>query len=300
MSPQSETVRPESRWWKVIRFPLTRMALAILFVGVAIGVAQFIIGLLGTAFSLQSSPVAIVSILIASLAVLGAYWAYVRWVEQRPVTELSGAGALREFSIGALVGLGLFAIIVAILWLLGYYQVTGVHSWSVLTLALVANVPSGLIQEILFRGVIFRITEEALGTWLALAISAVLFGLAHILMAQATVFSTLSIMLEAGILMGAAYMLTRRLWLVIGIHIAWDVANDGIFGVGASGISGTPIQGLLQAKLTGPAVLSGGAIGVEASLVAVLILVAAGVYLAWRAQQKGHVVSPFWQKASDV
>ena len=296
MTSQTETVRPASRWWKVIRFPLTRMVLAVLFVGIAVVVAQSLIGLLGNMYSLKSPPIAILSVIIASLSVYGAYQAYVRMVEQRPVTELASAGALGELGVGTLIGLGLLAIIIAILWLLGYYRVTGANDGSVLIMALVANVPSGLIQEILFRGVIFRIIDETLGTWFALAISALLFGLVHILMAQATVLSTFSIMLEAGILLGAAYMLTHRLWLAIGMHIAWDVANDGIFGVGASGISGTPIQGLLRAELTGPALLSGGAVGVEASLIAVVILVAAGVYLVWRAKQKGHIVSPFWKR----
>lgn len=289
-------MRSESRGWKVIRFPLIRVALAILFVAVGIVAAQLVIGLLGRAFSLQSPPIAILSVVIASLAVCGAYGAYVRLVEQRVVSELSGKGALGELSFGILIGLGLLAIIIAILWLPGYYQVIGTHSWEVLIAALVVNVPSGLVQEIIFRGVIFRITEESLGTWLALAISALLFGLVHILMAQATVFSTFSIMIEGGILLGAAYMLTRRLWLAIGIHVALDVASDGIFGVGASGLSGTPIPGLLQAKLTGPALLTGGAAGVEASLVTVVVLLAASIVLLWRARRAGHIMSPFWRR----
>jgi membrane protease YdiL (CAAX protease family) len=107
----------------------------------------------------------------------------------------------------------------------------------------VANVPSGFIQEVIFRGTIFRITRDWLGVWRALAISSILFGLIHILSATATIQSVIAITLEAGVLLAGAYMLTNRWWLPIGVHVAWDFANDGIFGVGLSGETGETIRG---------------------------------------------------------
>ena len=73
------------------------------------------------------------------------------------------------------------------------------------------------------------------------------------------------------------FPLTRRLWQPIAIHIAWDFSLDGIYGVGTSGLSGAPSAGLLKAALIGPVWLTGGAAGVEASLVAVMIVLAAGI-----------------------
>jgi hypothetical protein len=200
--------------------------------------------------------------------------------------EFEGTGALRELGLGLLIGLGLFSLIILILWILGSYHVTGVNPWLVIVSALLANVPSGFIQEIIFRGVIFRIIEDWLGPWWALGISSVLFGIIHVLSASASVQSLIAITLEAGVLLGAAYLLTHRLWLPIGIHVAWDIANDGIFGVGSAGISGESIQGLLQATLTGPAFLSGGAAGVEASLVSVIVLLAVSIYMLGKVFQK--------------
>jgi hypothetical protein len=78
--------------------------------------------------------------------------------------------------------------------------------------------------------------------------------------------------LFSSVIFGAAYLLTGRLWLAVGMHIAWDVANDGIFGVGMSSLSGTAIPGILRATLTGPAFLSGGANRVEGSLVTFLVI----------------------------
>ena len=105
MSLPTETAHP-NRWRQVIRFPLTRMVLAGLFIGIAILVVQSLIGLLGTVYSLQSPLIAISSAIMAMLAVYGAYQAYVRLVEQRLVNELASAGALGELGAGALIGLG--------------------------------------------------------------------------------------------------------------------------------------------------------------------------------------------------
>ena len=270
---------------KLIGFPLVRIILAILFVGVGLIVTQLIINLLSQIIPADNPIAGIVFTILALLAICYSYYLYVRLIEKRPITELAGLGAPNELGLGFLIGLGLFSIIIAILWALGYYRVTGMNSWLVLIPAVVANVPSGFIQEIIFRGVIFRITRESLGMWWALGISSILFGLIHILSATATLQSVVAITLEAGVLLGAAYMLTKRLWLPIGIHVAWDLANDGIFGVGLSGASGDTISGLLQAKLTGPVLLSGGTAGVEASVVSVIVILAASVYMIRKAMQ---------------
>jgi CAAX protease family protein len=271
---------------KLIGFPLVRIILAILFVGIGLVVTQLIINLLSQIISADHPAAGIVFTILALLAIYYAYYSYVRLMEKRPVTELAGPGALNELALGLLIGLGLFSMIIAILWALGYYRVTGTNGWSVIIPAVVANVPSGFIQEVIFRGAIFRITKDWLGMWWALGISSLLFGLIHILSATATVQSVVAITLQAGILLAAAYMLTDRLWLPIGIHVAWDFANDGIFGVGSSGATGETIRGLLQAKLTGPVLLTGGTAGVEASLVAVILVLAVSIYMIRIATRK--------------
>jgi hypothetical protein len=67
--------------------------------------------------------------------------------------------------------------------------------------------------------------------------------------------------LEAGVMLGAAYLVTRRLWLAIGIHGAWNFTQAGIFSVPTSGIA---MNGVFVGALGGPAWLSGGAFGAEA------------------------------------
>lgn len=262
---------PASERWKSILGPVVRIVFAIFLVGVAVAVAQVAVKLLRDALSLGGAvPTAyyLVYLIVSVLAAYLTYWAYVRGVEKRSVTELSGAGAPRELGIGALVGLGMVVAIVGTLWLLGYYQITGVNAWTV-TFVLLANDGAGaFVEEIILRGIIFRVTEEKLGTWMALGISVVLFSLLHLTSPGATVMSTLVVGLEAGILLSAAYVLTRRLWLAIGIHFAWDFSQDAIF-VGAGGV-----KGFVRAELAGPVMLTGGGPGskVRCSL----------CWLAWR------------------
>ena len=236
----------------------------------------------------------VTAISAAPLSLLG-YWLLVRLIGGRPVIELGGRGAaLREFSVGLAMGALLMCTVIAVLALLGSYHVVDV-GWNTGILAgLGAGILAGFTEEILVRGVMLRLIEGWLGTWWALAITAAFFGAAHLGNPQATVFGAVAIALEAGILLGACYLLTRRLWLAIGLHAAWNFVQGGIFG---SDISGTGSgRGLIEARFTGPDLLTGGAMGIEASVVAVIVCTAAGVAMLLAVRRRGLVVPPFWHR----
>jgi membrane protease YdiL (CAAX protease family) len=277
---------------KILQFPIVRIFIAILFVGVAAAVGQILLNLLRTAFSVSDPAVAniLAFILIVPLTYL-AYSLYVRRIEKREMTELGFSKAWGEFGMGALIGFGLFALVILVLWLRGYYRVTG-FEFLFLSLfgTLLGALVSAWVQELIFRASIYRISEEWLGTWWALAISALLFGLIHLSSAGATLTSALAVSLEAGIILGAAYTLTHRIWMALGIHMAWDFANDGISGVGIAGQSGERLTGLLHADLSGPGLFTGGALGVEASLITLIVMLLAGSVILWMAYGGGHFI----------
>ncbi|MGI4731006.1 MAG: CPBP family intramembrane glutamic endopeptidase [Janthinobacterium lividum] len=137
-------------------------------------------------------------------------------------------------------------------------------------------ISSGFTEELITRGLIFRLLEQWLGSWAALAVSAALFGAAHLANPNASWLAAVSIALEAGIMLGALYMLTRRLWAAIGLHMAWNFAQGGIYGIPVSGFA---MPGLLRDQPAGSALLTGGAFGAEASLPAVVIATGFGVAL---------------------
>ena len=236
----------------------------------------------------------IIAISAVPLTLLG-YWLLVRFVGGRPVIELGGRGAaLRELLVGLAMGALLMCAVIAVLTLLGSYHVVDV-GWNTGVLAgLQAGILAGFTEEILVRGVMLRLIEGWLGTWWALAITAVFFGVAHLGNPQATVFGAVAIILEAGILLGACYLLTRRLWLAIGVHAAWNFVQGGIFG---SDISGTGSgRGLIEARFTGPDLLTGGAMGVEGSIVAVLLCTTAGLAMLLAVYRRGLIVPSCWRR----
>lgn len=239
-------------------------------------------------------PVALLSAFIACVVGVAVYALFARWVERRAAHEFGRAGAVKELTTGLALGAALFSASVGVLALLGHYRITGVRELSVLVVPLCLSLASGTIEEIMMRGVLFRLLEESLGTWIALAISAAVFGALHLANPGATLPAAVAIAFEAGILLGAAYVLTRRLWLAIGIHIAWNFTQSGVFSVP---VSGFPIKGLLVSETAGPAWLTGGAFGVEASVVAFALCTAAGVVLLAMAHRRGNFIAPHWRRA---
>ncbi len=241
----------------------------------------------------------ILVMLFALLIAISAYYAYysfVRVIEKRELTEFSPIGAVRELLLGSLIGGGLMVIVIGIMWVFGFYKVAGMNDWKVLIPFLALGIISGVFEEILFRGVLFRISESSLGTWIALLISAFFFGFAHLANPNATLFSAFAIAFEAGILLSAAYMITRRLWLAIGIHFAWNFVQGGVFSVA---VSGGASVGLLRGNTTGPVLITGGAFGAEASIIALLICTAAGGYMVYGAYKKGLIVKPYWKRIEE-
>ena len=272
--------------------PFIRLPLALLFV-VPVFIAQGLVWALARRFG--KLPVALLSVFIACVLGWAAYALYARWVERRGAHEFGRAGALRELAAGLVIGAALFSAVVGVQALFGAYRLTGWRDdMAVMLIPLCVSFAAAAIEEIVFRGVVFRLLEESLGTWIALAISAALFGLGHLTSPGATPLTALAIALEAGIMLAAAYVLTRRLWLAIGIHAAWNFTQSGIFSVPTSGI---PMNGIFIGSLSGPAWLSGGAFGAEASVVAVALCTALGLTLLWLAHRRGHCIAPFWRRA---
>jgi hypothetical protein len=227
--------------------------------------------------------------------VIGAlgYMAYVRGVEARELTEFGRAGALRELALGVLLGLALFVATVSSLALAGAFQLQSYGGWASVARPLVGALMAAVLEEILFRGVLFRIVEQSLGTWRAVGISALLFGALHVLSPNPTWLGLVAIVFEAGILLAGAFVLTRRLWLPIGLHLAWNFAEGGIFGLAVSGSQSR--GGLLRGVLTGPTWLTGGAFGAEASAVAIGWCLIAASVLFVLAARKGQIVAPRWR-----
>jgi membrane protease YdiL (CAAX protease family) len=237
---------------------------------------------------------ALVQLLSRTVPVVFAYVILVKALERRAVTELAPRKILPDGALGAVAGLLLFSAVVGVLWLLGSYHVLATHPDAPWVPALLtAGLGAGISEEIICRGVLFRIVEEGLGTAWALLISALFFGAAHLANPEATLWAALAIAIEAGLLFGLLYHLTRSLPLCIGLHAAWNLAQGTIYGIPVSGLG---VDGWLVSQRTGPDWLSGGAFGAEASVVALALCSLCSLVLLVLAVRRGTLVRPFWRR----
>ena len=282
---------PKPLWKRITDFPLVALVIAIAaFVGTS-ALASVIGKLLPPMDPLLATATrATVTLLLA----LTTYKLIIRHLGEEPRDDLPWAGAGKGLGIGAGFGFLIFSLVVGIAALLDVYNIVGPGGTEQVVPSLIAiAIMPGFMEELLFRGILFRFLEKFGGSWFALALTSALFGLAHIFNDNATALSSFAIAIEAGVLLGGAYMLTRSLWMPIGLHAAWNFTQGAIYDVPVSGFDQ---QGLVTAQLSGPEILSGGAFGLEASVIAMVIATAVGVWLVMRAVRGGQVVRPWWTR----
>ena len=233
---------------------------------------------------------------VLAVLCLATYIVAARLIERRIPTELAANRALPEGAAGIAIGIVLFAVVMAVLLAAGVYHPVGWGTTSGLANGLFFAVLAGIMEEILFRGLLFRLSSKIVGTWGALIFTAGLFGLAHTLNPGATIGSSVAIALEAGVLLGAAYAATQRLWVPIGLHAGWNFAEGSLFGMTLSG--NNMGVGLLRGSLSGPRILTGGEFGPEASIVAVLVCLAAALFFLWRMVKLQRAEPAMWSKTA--
>jgi membrane protease YdiL (CAAX protease family) len=225
---------------------------------------------------------------VTSVLAVGVYAWVVRRTERRAPTEVVRAGAAARITRGALIGAGMFAAVIANIAFLGGYHVNGMGSVTGAVGLLGFMAAAAVTEELVFRGVLFRIVEERTGTWIALLLTGVVFGLMHLFNPDASLWGAIAIAIEAGFMLAACYAATRSLWVPIGLHFGWNFAAGGIFSVVVSGNGQS--KGLLNATTSGSALLTGGDFGPEGSLYTVAAGVVLTVVFMWLARRRGHIV----------
>lgn len=280
---------PQPVWLRILRSPLLRL--------IVLGPALFLMMMQSNWFmeTFKDRPLISIGVTVCmALAALVLYYAYGRIVEGREVTELSTPGMGREWATGALIGAGLITGCVLILLGFGMYRIDGLNPATFLIPAVALAISSGTFEELFFRGVIFKSVEDMVGSWIALILSSLVFGFVHLLNPAGTIVGAVYISIEAGLLLAAAYLLTRRLWLAMGVHMAWNYTLSAIYsGVVSGGVSD---PGLIRGTFEGPELLTGGSFGLESSILALVLCTGAGIVMAVLAHRRGHFLPPPWMR----
>ena len=248
-------------------------------------------GAMTTLLQGQGAAVQFITPCATAAFALGLYALLVRLVERRAPSELAPRPALPELVAGMSLGLLMFAAVMALLIGGGFYEIAfdGANpAWK----AAGAAIKAGVVEELIVRGVILRLLWRGFGPVVAFTGSALLFGAGHLPNSGSDLFAALCVALEAGVMLGAFYALTGRLWVSIGVHIGWNFTQGYLFGTAVSGTSfgvslasSTPVAGQ-------PVLLTGGAFGPEASLPALLVCGSIGVATLWAAWTNGRFGRP--------
>ena len=226
---------------RVFAHPLTRIVLGIVAVMLPVMLTLMLTDILVPKPLRAVWPL----LLAAAMSVLG-YWQFTTLLEKRSATELALSGAAREAGLGIALGATLGLTVAGLLAAAGSFTITGTSTgWEFLLKCLPEQIMVAFFEELMFRAVLFRIVEQRWGTRVALVVSFLGFALAHI---QNDHMNLIGIVTTgvAGLTLSACYLLTRRLWISVGMHFGWNFLYDGVFAVP---LSGHAARGWLQVAL---------------------------------------------------
>jgi len=271
---------------KVLFFPITKMILGIvvcfsLFVGFQNFVSKPLLYGIIEDKSIADPIIHLVSVVVLLLS----YWCFFRLYENRKITELSIKHLPKEMFGGFALGFLTISLTISILYFLGYYEFFGItvanYSLKLFGLLLVA----ALIEDLFFRGIIVRESENWLGTNFALIIG-MLFETDHLFNPNANVFSIFFILIW-GFTMAMFFVYTKRIWLPFFFHLGWNFAQP-FYGSNLTGLDS--MGNIIQSKLDGPAIFTGGAVGVEGSIFTAVFLLLIGIVLYILAMKEGKII----------
>ena len=209
-------------------------------------------------------------LLLASATMFGCYALAVRAGEERTAAELALRPAVPEFVVGSVLGLVMMTLLVGVLVVTGLYDITligATPAWTGLGLALQAAVT----EELWMRALLLRLLWRAFGPVPAFIVSAAVFGALHLANPGATVLAGATVV-AAGLMFCSLYALTGRIWVPLGVHLAWNFTQGYLFGAVVSGNSLGGSVFLSTARPGAAGFLTGGAFGPEASVFALALV----------------------------
>lgn len=184
-----------------------------------------------------------------------------------------------DIIVGILIGFIAMAAIYFIELKLNCFEIknmNGINGKFITTLLTLAGLALG--EEILFRGFMLNGLICLLNNkYIAVTITAVLFGLAHAGNPNATILSIASNAL-GGVMYAIAFIESDSIWLPFGLHFSWNFFQGPVFGFPVSGMN---FGGIVEQNFeAGQNFISGGSYGPEGGIIGVSFRIAIIVMLA--------------------
>lgn len=271
----------------ILKFPITKIVLGVVVCfSLFVFVQNFVLKpLLYSVFNNKEIANPIIHC-ISILVLLFSYYFLFRILDKRQIKELSLKQLPKEIFGGFISGFFTISISIGVLYLLGYYKVLS-FSLDNYTLALFTKLLlAALIEELFHRGLVLREVEKWLGTHIGILL-VMLIEIWHIFNPNATLFS-LSFYLCWGFTMSMLFVYTKRIWLPFFFHIGWNFAQP-LYGSNLTGVN--DMGTIINSKFEGPILLTGGAVGIENSIITIALLLSIGIYLYYLSEKEGKIIT---------
>ena len=278
---------------RIINLPLTKIILGLLLCFTAYILAQQLVGKVLDLTTVDKNYRNLIKGILSSSFVILTYIYFYSKFEKREIGEFSSKGIKKNILLGLLIGTALQGLTILVICVWGKFQIISINPFSYIITPFAVAFSVAIFEEILLRGIVFRIIEEKLGSYISLAISAIIFGAAHLLNPDSSLISTLCIGI-VGFMFGAAYIYSRSLWLPIAIHFSWNFVQSGIFGAITSGNEKT--SSLFNTNISGDNLITGGAFGPEGTIQATIFWLLVSVILIVLITQQNELIKPFWKR----
>ena len=275
---------------KILSFFLTKIIIGIAAIAVTVMFIETVLRTLLEKIKFSEELTnGIINISEAVAAVI-VYIFLFSWYEKRKITELSYSSFGNNANLGFFSGFLLQSSFIFVIYIAGGYTINQVNPFSYMIPSFAMALTAGFVAEIIIIGIVFRLFEKQFGTAVAIITMILLFIIAHSGVKDGNIVSLLATSIVAGLLLPAAYVFSRNLWLPIFLHFAWDFTEPGIYGAINPSISIT--KSLFDSRISGPRLLTGGPLGPQNSIQALIICLVMSTILLRLAARKNNII-PF-------
>jgi uncharacterized protein len=277
---ESETVRGNSPAARIGRNWNRRDRLAVI-VWAGIGLLLPALILWATHASLERKTVLSIDSELRAKGTAAFFIALATWLaarmQKRPLDDygIPPRQALGwRFWEGWIWGFGMLSVLLSPLWIAGHFRIDAVNltggaialyalGWGVVFLCV------GVAEEFMFRGYLLYVVARRAGFWRASVALSIGFAAAHLGNSGENVLGILQVF-GTGLLFCFMIRRTGNLWFALGYHAAWDWAETFFYGTADSGLLG--VGRYLTSSTQGPNWITGGSVGPEGSVIALIVL----------------------------